>query len=150
MDHLEVVSGWRAGQTDSAQQEFEIAVPFTTPLLTRIALQYAEGLGAGLSAHVRLLKVQVVPFPLELDHPPVSRAFLSDQLASTNCELPMTMEIHLARDLAPALIAALKPNSVTVLASKWRPWRTREEKLAGQLRRAGHQALIRYMERKNA
>jgi hypothetical protein len=150
MDRLAVVSGWRAAQTESAQQELEIAVPFTTPLLTRVALQYAESLGAGLSAHVRLLKVQVVPFPLELDHPPVSRAFLSDQLASMNCELPMKMEIYLARDLAPALIAALKPNCVTVLASKWRPWRTREEKLAGQLSRAGHQVLIRYMERKNA
>jgi hypothetical protein len=60
------------------------------------------------------------------------------------------MEIHLARDLSPALIAALKPNSVTVLATKRWPWRTSQEKLAAQVRRAGHEVLVRYLEIWNA
>ena len=144
MERFGIIAG-RATQTEVAQQELEIVVPFTTPFLTQAALQRAEALGAGLNAHVRLVKVQVVPFPLELDHPPVSVEFLSDRLGAMCCHLPMMMEIHLAREVVPALNAALKPNSIVVLTSKWRPWKTHQEKLAAELKRAGHQVLIRYV-----
>jgi hypothetical protein len=145
MERFGIIAG-RATQTEIAQQELEIVVPFTTPSLTQAALRRAEALGSGLNAHVRLVKLQVVPFPLELDHPPVSVEFLGNQLASMSCQLATVREIYLTRELASALSAALKPNSLAVLTSKWRPWKTRQEKLAAELRRAGHDVLIRYVE----
>jgi hypothetical protein len=146
MDHLGVITEGRLTQTEIAQQELEIVIPFTTPFLTQAALRRAEALGTGLNCRVRLVKVQVVPYPLELDHPSISTHFLGKQLASMCCKLPIVREIHLARDLSAAFKGILTPNSLTVIASKRRPWKTRQENLAADLWRAGHQVLIRNVE----
>ena len=73
-------------------------VPFTTPELTRVALDAANRMGAGLNATLRLVKVQVVPFPLDLEQSPVYIDFLKNQLAQFQSELPVAGEIRLARE----------------------------------------------------
>jgi len=50
-------------------------VPFTTPELTRVALDAANQMGSGLRAAVRLIRIQIVPFPMELDQSPVTSNF---------------------------------------------------------------------------
>ncbi len=137
---------------EPALQDLEIVVVFTTPDLTKAGLREAERLGSGLRAHVRLIRVQVVPYPLDLRRPPVSLSTLRKQLRglSMACSLPVTAELHLARDLGPALLTALKSATTTVIASKRRPWRTRQEQLATRLQRAGHQVLICYPEVRHA
>jgi hypothetical protein len=123
-------------------QELELVAPFTTPKLTRQAIAAAEKLGEGLHASIRVLKVQVVPFPMRQS--PVHLGFLKKQLESFSSTLPLTAHIILARDFEEDLMRSLKPESVVILASKRRPWRTRQESLANALRRAGHRVVLVY------
>ena len=58
------------------QPPLEVVVLFTTMAETRSALEAASALAHGLSARVRLLVAQVVPFPLPLSEP-VRQARLS-------------------------------------------------------------------------
>jgi fructoselysine-6-P-deglycase FrlB-like protein len=44
--------------------------------------------------------------------------------------------------LEPGLLSTLDRESVVILASGKRPWRTRNERLAESLRRAGHKVVL--------
>ncbi len=134
----------------SGEAELDLVVPFTTPVLTRIALNAASRMGAGLDAAVRLVKVQVVPIQLNLEQSPVYLDFLKTQLEQFHSTLPLKGEIRLARDFEPGLTGALRPGSVVILANKKRPWRTRTERLARSLRRSGHKVIVVSEEVKNA
>lgn len=122
--------------------KLDLVVPFTTPELTRAALDAANRMGAGLNAIIRLVRVQVVPFPLELDQSPVYIEFLKDQMAHFQSGLPVAGEIRLARDFEAGLEGTLGRESVVILATQKRPWRTRNERLAAVLRRAGHKVVL--------
>jgi hypothetical protein len=122
--------------------ELDLVVPFTTPELTRVALDAANRMGEGLNATVRLVKVQVVPYPLDLTQPPVHIDFLKSQLSRFESELPVAGEVRLARDFEPGLVGTLGCDSVVILASGKRLWRTRNERLAASLRRTGHQVVL--------
>jgi hypothetical protein len=124
------------------EAELDLVVPFTTPKLTRAALDAANRMGAGLNATLRLVKVQVVPFPLDLNQPPVYIEFLKDQMAQFQSDLPVAGEIRLAREFEAGLLGTLEHESVVILATPKRPWRTRNEHLAATLRRAGHKVVL--------
>jgi hypothetical protein len=132
------------------EAELDLVVPFTTPELTRAALNAANRMGGGLNATLRLVKVQVVPFPLDLEQSPVYIDFLKDQLAHFQSELPVAGEVRLAREFETGLMGTLGRESVVILATPRRPWRTRNERLAGTLRRAGHKVVLINKEAKNA
>ena len=119
----------------------DLVVPFTVPRLTEIALRAAHRLGAGLDAAVRLVKVQVVPFPLDLRFSPVPVDFLEEQLRSLFGEGD-SVEIRLAREFEEGLRGALRYRSMVVLATNKRPWRTRTERLAESLRKAGYTVVM--------
>jgi hypothetical protein len=129
-------------QPASQTVPLDLVVLFTTPELTRAALKAAERLGTGLHAGIRLLKVQVVPFPMQQS--PVALEFLKSQLAAFRSELPLSAHILLGREYEPDLMRTLRPGSIVVLASKKRLWRTRTEWLAARLRKAGHQVVLVY------
>ena len=120
----------------------DLVIPFTTPALTEAALNAAVRLGAGLHAGIRLLKIQVVPFPLDLRQSPVPVDFLKDQLRQFPSALPMKREIRFAREFEPGLRAALNRHSLVILATRKRPWRTRTERLAADLRRDGYTVVL--------
>jgi hypothetical protein len=120
----------------------DIVVPVTTPVLTRAAVQAASQLAAGLDSDIRLLKVQVVPFPRELDQSPVSLDFLERQLKCYGPGIETKNEVFLAREFEAGLAAALNEDSLVLLAAPRRPWRTRNERLAAHLRRAGYIVLL--------
>jgi hypothetical protein len=124
------------------QATLDLVIPFTTPELTVAALNAADRLGAGLHAGIRLLKIQVVPYPLDLKQSPVPLDFLKDQLGRFASALPMKREIRFAREFEPGLRGALNEHSLVVLATRKRPWRTRTERLAAELRRDGYNAVI--------
>jgi hypothetical protein len=132
------------------EAELDLVVPFTTPELTRVALDAANRMGGGLNATLRLVKVQVVPFPLDLDQSPVYIDFLKDQLTHFQSELPVAGEIRLAREFEAGLLGTLGRDSVVILAAPKRPWRTRNERLAASLRRAGHKVVLVTQGAKNA
>src|SRR5580693_374649 len=124
------------------EAELDLVVPFTTPELTRAALDAANRMGAGLNATLRLVKVQLVPFPLDLNQSPVYIDFLKDQMAQFQSNLPVAGEIRLAREFEAGLLGTLGRESVVILATPKRPWRTRNEHLAATLRRAGHKVVL--------
>lgn len=124
------------------ETELDVVVPFTTPELTRAAIEAANRMGAGLKGALRLIKVQVVPYPLDLSQSPVPIGFLKKQLCQFQPEIPISGEIRLARDLQQGLLGTLTADSVVVLAARRRPWKTSNERLAESLRRAGHKVLL--------
>ena len=124
------------------EAELDLVVPVITPELTRAALDAANRMGGGLNATVRLVKIQVVPFPLGLEQSPVYLDFLKEQLAQFHSDLPVTGEIRLAREFEAGLLGSLGRDSVVILATPKRPWRTRNQRLAATLRRAGHKVIL--------
>lgn len=130
--------------------ELDLVVPVTTPELTRAAVNAANRMAGGLNARLRLVKVQVVPFPLDPDQSPVYIDFLKEQLAQFHSELPVTGEIRLAREFEAGLVGTLGRDSVVILATKKRPWKTRTERLAAALRSAGYKVILIDEEAANA
>jgi hypothetical protein len=124
------------------QTRLDLVVPFTTPELTRAAIAAAGRMGDGLHAAIRLIKVQCVPYPLALNEPPVFVDFLRQQLSSFHSTLPLTSEIHFAREFEPGLQYGLNEGSVIVLSYRKRPWRTRSERIAASLVRTGHKVIL--------
>ena len=119
----------------------DLVLPFTTPRLTESALRAAHRLGAGLDTVVRVVKVQVVPFPLDLRYSPVPVDFLEAQMRSL-CGERDAMEIRLAREFEDGLRGTLRYRSMVVLATGKRPWKTRTERLAESLRHAGYTVVM--------
>jgi hypothetical protein len=135
-------NNYRVEKRVQHQARLDLVVPFTTPQLTQAALNAANRLGAGLNAEIRLLKVQVVPYPLDLTHSPVPEAFLEQQLRGFRSEMPTHCEVRLAREAEAGLVSGLKRNSLVILASAKRPWATRTERLASCLRRTGYTVVM--------
>src|SRR4051812_16511237 len=117
--------------------QLDLVIPFTTSELTRAALDAANRMGDGLHVKLRLIKIQVVPYPMDLRQSPVYIEFLKNQLAQFESALPAEGEIRLAREFEPGLEGTLTPDSVVILATRKRPWRTRTERTAAALQRAG-------------
>jgi hypothetical protein len=129
-------------------RELDLVVPFTRPALTQAALDAANQMGSGLHPSIRLVKVQVVPFPMDLNQSPVVVDFIREQLRHFRSELEIAPEIRLARDTEQGLLGTLTRDSLVVLAYRKRPWRTREEKIAERLWRSGYHAVL--VEEQNA
>ena len=119
-------------------------VLFTDSEETQFALKRATELSAGLDAEILLIVPQVVPFPLQLDNPPVQPEFTSDQLRSLAeaIDTDLDSRIYLCRDRLQTLLNVLKGNSITVLGVKRRWFFSKSERLARALRHRGHQVII--------
>jgi hypothetical protein len=129
--------------TDRAEN-FEVVVLFTTVRETLTALKTAGELVNGLHAHIRLLVPQIVPYPLPLDEPPVSEAFLQQRFCPLveKASLTARLDIRLCRDRWQMLQHVLAPGSLVVLCRfrRWLP--SRERGLARRLKRLGHRVLF--------
>jgi hypothetical protein len=126
----------------AAESELDLVVPFTDPALTRVAVAAANRLGEGLRATLRVVDVQAVPYPCDLDRPPVPLDFMNARLKSFHSALPMQGEVRLARDFQQGLMTTLRADSTVILASKKRLWTTRTERLAAALQRAGYRTIL--------
>src|SRR5207245_6825859 len=60
----------------AATDLLDIVVPDTTPRLTRLALKKAEELASEIPSRIRILRMQKVPFPVDLRQPTVSLPIL--------------------------------------------------------------------------
>jgi hypothetical protein len=123
----------------------EVVVIYTCVKQTLAALKAAAGLAQGLSARIRLVVPQLVPFPAQLDEPPVQREFTERKfrtLAETSA-VETAVEIRLCRDWESGAIEGLKPASIVIMGARMRWWSgLRERRLARVLRKDGHQALL--------
>jgi hypothetical protein len=127
-----------------ASSPVSVFVVSTAPELLTSSLTAARQLTRELGAQIEVLAPYIVPYPLDLDHPPVEPRFLEKKLLSENASLAEVERVHilLCRNEAEAVLGALAPKSIVVLAVRKRWWKTREDCLADALSKAGHQVVI--------
>jgi|SRR5579864_4439940 len=123
----------------------DIVVPYTTPQLTRLALRKAEEMASAIHYGIRLVRLQSVPFPLDLRRPPVALSVLCEQTRQVARGIQASeIAVLLTRDPADALLQTLRPGSIVVIASERRWWRTPQERLKKICERHGHQVALFY------
>jgi hypothetical protein len=129
-----------------ASGTLELNVIFTDPQATAAALNFAESFACELGGRIRLRAAIAVPHQLPLDEPPVSAAFLQENLRSLASqvadEFQPTVHLYVCRDRVPALLQVLRPNSLVVLGGRKHWWPTAESKLARALRAKGHCVIL--------
>ena len=132
----------------TSQHRFEISVIFTSFDATAAALKMAGTLVKGLSAHVKLVVPQVVPYPLPLDNPPVLREFCERRLRDITNESPVdtTVLVYLCRNRLATLRAVLKRGSIVVIGGCRRWWPTPEKSLARKMCRSGYEVIFTEMD----
>jgi hypothetical protein len=121
----------------------EIVVLHTAPRETIGALKMAADLASGL-APVRLVAIQEVPYPLPLDAPPVSVAFLEKRFSNMTSEagVDASIDIRLCRDARDVMKNELSPHCVVVMGGRRRWWPTAAMRLARRLENLGHQVVF--------
>jgi hypothetical protein len=103
---------------------------------------------AGLNPKIRVVRVALVPYPLDLGHPAVAPCAIAEKMKSLEAEVPLTIDIRLSRDQVPGLLAALPEPALVVLTRPRRMFlETQEQKIARALSDAGHQVSL-FLERK--
>ena len=137
-------------QTRPGAPGLDIVVPFTTRPLTRAALTAAGRLSAGLLPLIRMVRTQIVPFPLQLEAAPVSTTVLRRQLVPLAEEFGAHLQICFTRDNREGLLHTLAKDSVVVIAARRRWWKSREERLAIWLRQRGWTVVLEFVEKNNA
>jgi len=126
----------------------EVTVVFTSVAATIAALRRAGALAHRLHARIKLVAPQVVPFPLPLESPPVLVDFNERRfrVIASESRVETSVQIYLCRDRFETLKYVLAPHSLVVIGGRKRWWRTREERLARRVRRAGHEVIFTEME----
>lgn len=129
---------------DPPRRMLSVTVLFTTVPETLNALQQAAELAFDLEARIRILILQVVPYPLPIDQPPVHPDFRLRQFRTLWKEkrIHTRVDIWLCRDARQCLQNALAPNSLVVIGKRraWWPF-TRARRLERDLYKAGHQVI---------
>ncbi len=134
---------------EEADQRLNICVVFTSVESTLAALRKAGALASSLGARITLLALQVVPFPLPLESPPVLLDWNENRFRAIADESPVetVVRLYLCRDSLDTLKGVLSPKSVVVIGGRkgWWPLTT-EKSLSRELRRAGHEVVFVEME----
>jgi hypothetical protein len=144
------IGGCDAGYDDNFSANFDphlqLTIIHTIPEGTLCALRLAIGFAKDLSAKIRLVATEVVPFRLPLEYPMISTQFLRQRQALLVAEAgideeAVTIEICLCRDPKTALREFLAPRSLIMLGGK-RRWWAPEHRLSKWLARLGHQVIF--------
>ncbi len=125
----------------SENGSLEVVVLHTTTQATLESLKTAAGLAAGLAARIRLLVLEVVPYPLDVETPRVPVEFTRKRFwtVASEARVDTLIDIRLGRDSRRMLEAALKPGSLVVLERG--AWWTSKYWLARRLEKLGHQVV---------
>lgn len=125
-----------------------VYVIFTSINRTLKALEKASQLAKSFQTGIEILAVQVVPYLLPLDEPPVPFEFVVRRLEAMAAQFPEQTRItaYLCRDPMEALKSVLKHNCPVVMGIPKRWWPTRDERLARKLRHAGYDVILVEME----
>lgn len=122
----------------------EILVLHTTTAGTLRALQTAARLANGLAAQIRLLVLQLVPYALPLDEPPVALEFTRNRFRTMASDVPVETRvgIRIGRDRERMLGLILQPRSVVVLGDRPGWWPSEQKRLVKWLAGRGHQVVF--------
>lgn len=129
---------------ETPDSSLEVVVLHTTTPGTLRALQEAARLANGLAAQIRLLVLQVVPYPLPLDEPPVPLEFTRNRFRTVASDVPIETEvdIRIGRDRQHMLGSILQPRSVVVLGDRPGWWPSEQKRLVKWLTGRGHQVVF--------
>ncbi len=132
-----------AGTDSGARGSIDITVVHTHARATLRALKTAAQLTRGLAADIRVLVLQVVPYPLALETPDVPVEFTQQRLTEmvSRVNAAVHLEIHVGRDRRLMLESAIKPGSVVLLGGRRRWWPTPASRVARLLERLGHEVI---------
>jgi hypothetical protein len=121
-----------------------VFVIFTSINRTLKALEKARQLARPLQTGIEIVAVQIVPYALPLDEPPVSFEFVVRRFKEMVDQFPEKIQIsaYLCRDPMQAWKRVLKHNCPVVMGVRKRWWPTRDERLARKLRRAGYDVIL--------
>jgi hypothetical protein len=127
----------------SIQASVEVVVLHTTLTETIRALKAAAQLAHGLSARIRLLVLEVVPYPLPLEHPNVPLPFTQRRFRTlaNHAAIETNVDIHLVRDREKSIESVLEPHSIIVMGAHRTWWPSAQARLAKHLERTGHQVV---------
>jgi len=126
------------------EPETAVYVIFTSIDWTLKALGKAREIARLVGAPIVVVAVQVVPFPLPLDRPPVPMEFVIRRFEEKADEFPEGTKIsaYLCRDPIVALKRVLNRNCPVIMGVRKKIWPTRDKRLALKLRRAGYQVIM--------
>jgi hypothetical protein len=121
-----------------------VFVIFTSVNPTLKALGKAGQLAALLQTSIEVLVVQVVPYVLSLDEPPVRSEFIANRFEEMAGPFPKktTISTYLCRDPMQALESILQHDCWIVMGVKKWWWPTPDERLARKLRHAGYNVIL--------
>ena len=103
-----------------------LTIPYTSTGMARQALRAAENLSRGLNVSVRLVAVQIVPFPCPVNQPPVALRHIAGPLErlAAEADIPVEVNIVLARDVMAGYLEVLPHDSLVLMAARKRWWPT--------------------------
>jgi hypothetical protein len=132
----------------SPRSEIEIVIPYTEWSLGFAAVDRAALFAARLTATVRLIAVHTVPYPMQFGCPALVHAHLVEQLVDLASRSPLTVhpQVILARSQVEGFRAAMPAESMVLLASRRRFWKTHEERVAAMLAGEGHKVALIHVE----
>ena len=131
-------------EVESRERPLELVVPYTSPALAAQALAEALKLAQGFDAAVTLMAVHVLPYPSPLECQAGIRQRLEAELTTVARTSAVSVRVKLvfARDRADAYLGLLGRQSLVVIGTKDRWWRTGEERLARRLTAGGHSVAV--------
>lgn len=126
------------------ERPLELVVPYTNPALAVKVLAAAIELARGVGAAVTLMAVYVLPYPSPLECQDGIRQRLEAELSAVvrSTQAVIRVKLVFARDREDAFIGLLPRQSLVVIGTKDRWWRTREERLARRLTSSGHSVAV--------
>jgi hypothetical protein len=140
--------GINIGETETEsivpEPETAVYVIFTSIDRTIKALEKAREISRPVGANIVVVAVQVVPFPLPLDRPPVPMEFVIRRFEEKADEFPEGTKIsaYLCRDPIVALKRVLNRNCPVIMGVRKKMWPNRDQRLAGKLKRAGYEIIL--------
>ena len=113
----------------------EVTVLHSDAAMTIGALRTATQLTQNLGVQIRLLVLQVVPYPLSLERPDVSLDFIRRTLheLASEAKVDVQVDLRIGRDRRELLETSIKPASIILLGPRRRWWPTLERRVAERL-----------------
>jgi len=135
-------------QAGAEDRHLEVVVPYTEWAVAEAVLQRTAALAAGLDVRVRLVAVHTVPYAATFGCPAAVHAHLVEQLTDLASRSPLTIEpqVVLSRGWVEGFEFAIRPESTVLVGTRKHFWRTREESLARDLARGGHNVALIHVE----
>jgi hypothetical protein len=124
--------------------EMEVVVPYTEWGITEALLKRTAALTAGLNVRLTLVAVNAIPYPAAFPGPTAVQAHLVEQLEALagQCMLPVQAQVVVARSREEGFRHMMRPDSMVLVGTRKRPWRTAEERLAKMLVNDGHKVAL--------